>query len=412
MARAVHLLSSTALANKGLGLYHDGAGLYLQVKNGGRSWVLRYMRNRKARYMGLGPFPDISLAKARQKAQACRVILHDGGDPIQTRREDAQAVRLLEAKAVTFKQCAEQYIDAHKAGWRNAKHAEQWSSTLETYAFPVLGALPVQAIDTGLVIRVLQPIWQKKTETATRVRQRVEAVLDWAKVRGFRTGDNPARWRGHLDKLLPKASKVHKVSHFEAMPYTELPAFFADLSKRNPISAKALAFTILTAARSGETRKATLPEVNFKDAIWTVPPERTKSGREHRVPLTKEALALLRALPHLKHGPAALLFPNMQDRPLSDAAMRKYLQEDMRKPGITVHGFRSTFRDWAAEQTNVPGEIAEAALGHINGDETEAAYLRSDMLEPRRKLMEMWAKFCTSGPVSGAKVIPIRKARR
>lgn len=210
-----------------------------------------------------------------------------------------------------------------------------------------------------------------------------------------------------MDKLLPKASKVHKVSHFEAMPYADLPAFFADLSKRNAISAKALAFTILTAARSGETRNANLGEIDFKKEIWTVPAERTKSSREHRVPLTKEALALLRGLPHLQDDPATLLFPNMQDRPLSDTAIRKYLQDDMKKAGLTVHGFRSTFRDWAAECTNTPGEIAEAALG----DETEAAYFRSDVLERRRKLMEMWSKFCTaSAPPSGAKkVVPIRK---
>ncbi len=410
MARTVQLLSSTALQSKGPGLHHDGRGLYLQVKNGGRSWVFRYMRDRKARYMGLGPFSDVSLAKARRKAEEARSLLHEGLDPLEARKEEIQAARLLAAKAVTFKQCAEKYIDAHKDGWRNAKHAAQWTSTLETYAFPILGALPVQAIDTGLVMKVLQPIWAKKTETATRLRQRIEAVLNWATTRGFRQGDNPARWRGHLANLLPKASKVHKVTHFEAMPYAELPAFFADLSKRNTISAKALAFTILTAARSGETRNATLGEIDFRNAIWTVPEGRTKSGREHRVPLTKEALGLLRRLPHLGDDPATLLFPNSQDKPLSDTAMRKYLQEDLGKEGLTVHGFRSTFRDWAAECTNVPGEIAEAALGHVNGDETEKAYLRSDMLERRRKLMEMWAKFCTSGAASGAKVVPLRKA--
>ncbi len=360
--------------------------------------------------MGLGPFPDVSLAKARRKAEEARSLLHDGMDPLEARKEQVQTVRLLAAKAVTFKQCAERYIEAHKSGWRNAKHAAQWLSTLETYAFPILGALPVQAIDTALVMKVLQPIWDKKTETATRVRQRIEAVLNWATTRGFRQGDNPARWRGHLANLLPKASKVHKVTHFEAMPYAELPAFFADLSKRNTISAKALAFTILTAARSGETRNATLGEIDFKKAIWTVPEGRTKSGREHRVPLTKEALGLLRGLPRLQDDPATLLFPNMHDRPLSDTAMRKYLQEDLKKEGLTVHGFRSTFRDWAAECTNVPGEIAEAALGHVNGDETEKAYLRSDMLARRRKLMEMWSKFSTSGAASGGKVVPLRKA--
>jgi integrase len=411
MARAVQLLSPTSLQSLGPGLHHDGRGLYLQVKNGGRSWVLRYMHGGKPRYMGLGPFPDVTLAKARRKAEECRALLNDGIDPIDARQERVLTARLAAANSVTFKHAAEQYIDAHKAGWRNAKHAEQWQSTLETYAFPLLSALPVQAIDTGLVIKVLQPIWKEKTETATRLRQRIEAVLDWGKANGYRQGDNPARWRGHLDKLLPKASKVHKVAHFEAMPYAELPAFFAHLAKRDTISAKALAFTILTVARSGETRNARLGEVDFKGAIWTVPKERTKSGREHRVPLTKEALSLLRALPHLRNDePETLLFPNAQDRPLSDTAMRKYLQEDMKKASLTVHGFRSTFRDWAAERTNVPGEIAEAALGHVNGDKTEAAYLHTDFFDRRRKLMEMWAKFCASGAVSsGKKVIPFRK---
>ena len=411
MARAVHQLSSTSLPKLGPGLHHDGRGLYLQVKNGGRSWVFRYMRDRKPRYMGLGSYPDVSQAKARRKAEACRGLLQDGVDPIGAREDKAQAARLLAAKAVTFKECAEQYIAAQQAGWRNTKHAAQWRSTLETYAFPILGALPVQAIETGLVMKVLQPIWNEKTETATRVRQRIEAVLDWAKAHHFRTGDNPARWRGHLDKLLAKPTKVHKVSHFEAMPYADLPAFFADLSKRNASSAKALAFTILTAARSGETRNANLGEIDFKKAIWIVPAERTKSSREHRVPLTKEALALLSGLAHLQDDPATILFPNMQDRPLSDTAIRKYLQDDMKKPGFTVHGFRSTFRDWAAECTSTPGEIAEAALGHVKGDKTEAAYLRADMLDRRRKLMEAWAKFCASGPASPStkKVVPIRK---
>ena len=415
MAKSVHLLSPTTLARLPEGLHHDGNGLYLQVKNGGHSWVFRYMRNGKARHMGLGPISDVSLAKARRKAAECRSLRHDGIDPLEARKANIQAARLSAAKSVTFKQCAERYVEAHKSGWHNAKRAHQWLRTLETYAFPLLGALPVQAIDTGLVVNVLQPIWANNTETATRVRQRIEAVLNWATARGFRRGDNPARWRGHLDNLLPKASKVHKVTHFEAMPYEDLPTFFADLSKRTTISAKALAFTILTAARSGETRNATLEELNIEKAVWTVPAERTKSGREHRVPLTKETLALLRGLPHLQDGePNALLFPNAQDRALSDTAMRKYLQDDMKKAGLTVHGFRSTFRNWAAERTNVPGEIAEAALGHVNGVKTEAAYLRSDFFDRRLMLMEMWDKFCGSGAASGVKkIIPfVRKPRQ
>jgi integrase len=410
MARTVEKLSPTTLRKKGHGLHHDGRGLYLQVKQGGRSWVYRFMLDGKARYMGLGPFPDVSLADARREAEACRRLLREGIDPIEARQQRLQAARLDAARSVTFKDCATRYIEAHKAGWRNAKHAVQWTSTLETYAYPVFGSLPVLAIDTALVTKALDPIWREKTETATRVRQRIEAVLDWATAHGYRSGDNPARWRGHLDKLLPKPRKVSAVKHFEAMPYVELPGFFAELSKRDTISARALAFTILTAARSGETRKATLGEIDFANAVWTVPSTRTKSGREHRVPLTKEGLALLRELTYLGEDKETLLFPNPSGKALSDTAMRKYLQEDMGQAGLTVHGFRSTFRDWAAERTNTPREIAEAALAHVVGDETEAAYLRSDMLTRRRKLMEAWARFCTAGVAASGKVVPIRKA--
>lgn len=407
MARHVERLSATGLKSKGDGLHHDGRGLYLQVKNGGRSWVFRYTLNGKARYMGLGPYPGVSLADARRGAEGCRRLLREGSDPIGARQQHRQAARLQAAQSVTFEYCAKRYIEDHSAGWRNAKHAEQWSSTLETYAYPVIGSLPIQAIDTALVTKVLGPIWKHKTETATRVRQRVEAVLDWATAHGYRSGDNPARWRGHLDKLFPKRSKVQKVKHHDAMPYSELSEFFAALSKRNTISAKALAFTILTAARSGETRGAALGEINSDGTIWTVPGERTKSGREHRVPLSNQALALLRSLNYLGDDDSEVLFPGPRGKPLSDTAMRKYLQQDMSRPGLTVHGFRSTFRDWAAECTNFPREIAEAALAHVLRDKTEAAYQRGDMLERRRMLMEAWAKFCTSGAGSSRKVLPL-----
>ena len=317
---------------------------------------------------------------------------------------------MLEAsQALTFKACATQYIEAHKAGWKNAKHAAQWESTLETYAHPVFGSLPVQVIDAKLVRKALDPIWRQKPETASRLRQRIEAVLDWAKALGYRTGDNPARWRGHLDKLLPKRSKVRAVRHHKAMPYKELPKFFGALVGRDTVSAKALAFTLLTAARSGETRGATLREIDYDAAIWIVPGERTKSGREHRVPLTDEALAILRGLDHLGDDPDAVLFPNPSGKPLSDAAMRKFLQTTMWRSDLTVHGFRSTFRDWTAERTRFPREIAEAALAHVLKDKTEAAYQRGDLLDRRRKLMEAWATFCASGEApAGKKVVSIR----
>jgi integrase len=410
MGRHVDKLSATGLKAKGVGLHHDGRGLYLQVKNGGKSWVFRYMLSGKSRYMGLGPYPGVTLAEARCEAEGCRRLLRGGTDPIVARQQGRLASRLQAAQSVSFEYCAKRYIDDHSAGWRNAKHAAQWTATLETYAFPVFGSLPVQAIDTALVTKVLNPIWREKTETATRVRQRVEAVLDWAAAHGHRSGNNPARWRGHLDKLLPRRSKVQRVKHHDALPYSELPEFFAEICRRDSISAKALAFTILTAARSGEVRGATLGE--FHGAVWTVPRERTKSGREHRVPLSAQAVTLLRGLDYLGKHDDALLFPGLRGKPLSDAAMRKYLQEGMGKPGLTVHGFRSTFRDWAAECTNFPREIAEAALAHVLKDKTEAAYQRGDMLERRRMLMEAWAKFCTSGDRSGRKVLPLSPAAK
>ncbi len=410
MARTVERLSPTALRSKGTGLHPDGRGLYLQVKNGGRSWVFRYMLDGKARHMGLGPYPDVLLADARREAEGCRRLLREGIDAIEARRQRRQAALLDAAQSMTFEDCAKRYIEAHKAGWRNAKHAAQWCSTLETYAYPVFGSLPIQSIDTGLVTKALDPIWPEKPETATRVRQRIETVLDWATAHGYRGGDNPARWRGHLDKLLPKRSKIRAVKHHEAMPYAKLPEYLAELSKRDTVSANALAFTILTAARSGETRGATLGEIDFDAAIWTVPKERTKSGREHRVPLTDEPLAILRGLDYLGEDTSVLLFPNTRGKPLSDTAMRKYLQQDMGRPGLTVHGFRSTFRDWAAERTGFPREVAEAALAHVVRDKTEAAYQRGDTLDRRRKLMEAWTKFCTSSAASTGEVVAIRRA--
>jgi integrase len=260
------------------------------------------------------------------------------------------------------------------------------------------------------VSKAIDPIWREKPETASRLRQRIEAVLDWATAHGYRNGDNPARWRGHLDKLFPKRSKVRAVKHHKAMPYAELPAFFKELATRETVSARALAFTILTAARSGETRGAVWSEIDRAASLWTVPAERTKSEREHRVPLTRGALSVLDGLDHLPSDQGALLFPNPRGKPLSDTAIRKYLQQDLGRADLTVHGFRSTFRDWAAERTNFPRELAESALAHVLRDKTEAAYQRGDMLDKRRKLMEAWAKFCVSGEAAGGKIVPIHAA--
>ena len=387
------------------GRYCDGGGLYLQVSRAHtKAWLFRFMRNGRAREMGLGPVDIVSLAEAREKARQARRLLLDGSDPIDARREARLKARAEGAKTMTFRQCAEAYMKAHRAAWKNVKHTWQWEASLSSFVFPTFGALAVHAVDTGLVMKALEPIWTTKTETATRVRQRIEAVLDWAKARGYRSSENPARWRGHLEKLLPSPSKIAPVVHLAAMPYADVPAFFAELKKREPVSAKALAFTVLTAARSGEARLATLAEIDFKDAVWNVPAKRTKSGRPHRVPLSKEALALLPR----DGAPTTLLFPSTRAGALSDATMRKYLQEDMGHAGVTVHGFRSSFKDWARERTNFAGEVSEAALAHLIGDKTEAAYARGDLFDKRRRLMDAWAKYCTSGATAGAKIVALR----
>lgn len=405
-------LVSTSLQRKLPGTHPDGRGLYLQVKNGGRSWLYRFMIDGKGRWMGLGPFPDVSLAQARRLADEARRLLRNGIDPIDARRQSVLAAKLDAAQTVTFNTCAMRYIEAHRESWRNPKHAAQWTSTLETYAYPVLGSVPVQAIDTGLVMQILEPIWRKTPETATRVRQRIEATLDWATAHNYRSGENPARWRGHLDKLLPKPSKVRAVKHHAAMPYAELPQFFTELLKKETISAKALAFTILTAARSGETRGARANEIDFSAALWIVPAERTKSNREHRVPLAPSTLAILRSLFLSNSSDDRLLFPNPRGKMLSDTAMRKYLQEDMKQPTLTVHGFRSSFRDWAAEQTNFPRELAEASLAHSLRDKTEAAYQRGDMLDRRRRLMDAWDQYCRTDRAARGNAVPLHRRAR
>ncbi len=398
MARVINRFTATqALKFTAPGYHHDGRGLYLQVtKSGAKSWLFRYERAGKKHWHGLGPFPDVSLSQARDRADGCRQLLRSNIDPIDHRRKQEAQARAESARGISFKDCARAFIESHRPGWRNEKHAAQWENTLSTYAFPVFGDRPVQDIDVELVLRALQPIWSSKTETATRVRQRIENVLDWAAARGYRHGENPARWRGHLDKLLPKRSRVQKVKHHAALPYGQLPSFYGALRSRDTLSSKALAFVVLTAARSGEVRNATWDEVTLREGVWTVPAERMKAGRPHRVPLVPEAIEILREVEPLQRDDN-LIFPgHRQLKPLSDAAMRKLLQEDMRYKDLTVHGFRSTFRDWCAEATGFPRELAEAALAHMIRDRTEAAYQRGDMFERRRELMEAWTRYATS----------------
>ena len=412
MPRQIRRLSALAVSRaKKRGMYPDGAGLYLQVSaKGVRSWVYRYMLNGTPRYMGLGPLHTVTLADARIKALEARQLRLAGVDPIKARHDKVTEARLEAARSITFKDAAEAYMEAHKEDWRNAKHADQWRNTLETYAYPVLGALPVQGVDVALVMKVLGPIWTTKTETARRVRGRIERVLDWATTSEYRVGENPARWRGHLENLLAKRSKVREVEHYPALPYDEVGAFMVALRRQEGTAARALEFLILTVCRTGEAIGARWPELNIEEALWTVPAGRTKSGRRaHRVPLSSAALAIVNAMQKARTTEPgnSFVFPGgKRGRPLSNMALLALLKR-MGRSDLTVHGFRSTFRDWAAERTNYPREVAEMALGHVISDAVEAAYRRGELLEKRRRLMGEWARFCRSGAKVG-KVVAIR----
>ena len=374
------------------GMYGDGGGLWLQVSGkGGKSWVFRYTLKGKSREMGLGPVTTFTLAEARDKALTCRKLCYEGTDPIEMRRGQRQDAAVEAAKAITFRTCAEGYIEAHKAGWRNDKHAAQWTATLATYAFPVFGDLPVQAVDTGLVLKALEAIWNTKPETATRVRGRIESVLDWAATRDYRRGENPARWKGHLQNLLPKRSKVRKVEHHAALPFKDVPAFMQSVAAQPGVASKLMAFTILTAARTGEALGARWSEIDMDAGIWTVPVERMKAGAEHRVPLSAAALDILAGMQGLD---AEFVFPGgRRGKPLSNMAMLVMLRR-MKREDLTVHGFRSSFRDWASETTGFPSEVVEMALAHTVESKVERAYRRGDLFEKRRELMAAWASFC------------------
>ncbi|WP_229285499.1 tyrosine-type recombinase/integrase [Burkholderia pseudomallei] len=377
------------------GLYADGGGLYLQITTAGvKSWLFRYMRNGRARGMGLGPVHTIGLADARVSALDCRRLLLDGIDPIDSRNAERAAQGIAQGNAVTFQYCAEKYIEAHRTGWKSAKHADQWTNTLATYAYPTFDSLAVSAIDTALVMKVLEPIWTTKTETASRVRGRIESVLDWATVHGYRVGENPARLKGHLDKLLPKRSRVQNVEHHPALPYADLPNFMNELRAAEGTAARALEFLILTATRTNETIGATWQEFDLDEGVWIVPAGRMKMRKEHRVPLSARAIALVKAQQKLKRGD--YVFPGARDKkPLSNMAMLQLL-ERMKYDDITVHGFRSTFRDWAGETTHYPREVCEAALAHGIKDKAEAAYARGDLFAKRAALMQDWDKYCAS----------------
>jgi integrase len=374
------------------GLHPDGGGLYLQITpSGSRSWLFRYSLHGKEHRVGLGSARDVPLKLARQLAAQARQLRATGVDPLAQKRERRTAHLIAEAKSVTFKECAESYITAHEAGWRNPKHRQQWRSTLDTYCFPAIGALPVQAIDTDLVIKVLEPIWRNKTETASRLRGRIESILDYAKARNYRNGENPARWRGHLDMLLARPAKIAPHEHHAALSYNEVGSFMSDLRRRDSTSARCLEFLVLTAARTGEVIGATWNEVDLAARVWTIPANRMKGNREHRIPLSDRAVEIVRLMQQRREND--FIFAGMRGGGLSNMTLLAMLRVLGRN--VTSHGFRSTFRDWAAEQTNFPREVAELALAHAIESKVEAAYRRGDLFEKRRRLMDAWSAFCS-----------------
>lgn len=378
------------ITRPGLHAVGGAPGLLLQVKDSGaRSWIVRVMVGGRRRMIGLGSFPDVSLSEARQTAGDVRKQIRNGVDPVAERQAARDALRASQASAVTFDEAARQCHAARSQEFRNNKHAAQWKASLDQYASPIIGNLPVSEVGIEHIVKILEPLWTTKTETAVRLRGRIEAVLAWATVRGYRSGDNPARWKGHLDAVLPQPSKIAKVEHFKAVPVDEIGAFMEQLRQREGIGARALEFVILTAARSGEVRGVTWDEIDFNERIWTVPGERMKAGRPHTVPLSDDAIRLLKSL-H-RRPDTRLLFPSTQGKKLSDATLGAVLKRMGRTE--TVHGFRSTFADWCSERTSYPSEVREMALAHTIENKTEKAYRRGALLQKRRRLMQDWAKF-------------------
>ncbi|SFH60620.1 Integrase [Nitrosospira sp. Nsp14] len=405
-AKELSALEVGRLTVPGLRFVGGVAGLALQVTpSGARSWILRVMIGGKRRDMGLGGFPDVTLAGAKEAARGARLKIKEGVDPIGDAKARRSTLSAARAASMTFSQAATAYIAVMESEWSNDKHASQWRNTLSSYAFPVIGNIYVREIDHSHVMRVLEPIWLTKTETAKRLRGRIENVLDWARVRGYRTGENPARWRGHLDMLLPTPGKVQKTKHHPALPFNELGKFMTKLQQQEGIGARGLEFAILTAARSGEVRGALWSEIDLHDATWTIPAGRMKAKREHRVALNKEAVALLQSLPRTHE----LIFPSSKGMKLSDMTLTAVLRR-MGRGDITAHGFRSTFRDWCSERTNYARDVAEMALAHTIGDKVEAAYRRGDLFEKRRLMMRDWGKFSRQVQIA-ADVVPINKER-
>lgn len=411
MPRKADELSPLAVSHlKAPGFYAVGvvAGLYLQVLSAdSRSWILRTTIGGKRREMGLGGYPDIPLVDAREKARRAKESIELGIDPIDERKAAKSRLMAEQAKAITFKQAAAAFIAAQEHGWKNAKHAAQWTSTLETYAYPIIGSLLVRDVDDAHVLEILNPIWTTKTETASRLRGRIEKVLDWAIAGKYRTGPNPAKWQGNLQLRLAPPSKVAKVEHHAALPYDVMGNFMKDLRQMEGMGARALEFAILTATRSGEVRGATWQEIDLQKGVWIIPESRMKAGKEHHVPLSGEAIALLKALPTMGDNPH--VFPGTKGQ-ISDMTLTAALRR-MNRSDLTAHGFRSTFRDWAGERTNYPREVCEHALAHQLKDKAEAAYQRGSLFDKRRMMMNDWAKYCGKPSAKVGEVVAINKGK-
>lgn len=420
-------LTALKVKNAKPGRHADGGGLHLLVKeSGARSWVFRFMLNGKSRDLGLSRCPEavallrtsgepeLTLAQARDIAAIYRLKVRAGIDPLEEREQEeaarAAAAELAKIRSVTFRSAAKTYIEANEPNWKNPKHRKQWPNTLEAYVYPVIGDTPVSDVKTEQVLEILEPLWKSKPETASRVRGRIETILDAAKARGHRQGENPARWRGHLAQILPRRSRLTR-GHHAAMPYEKVPEFLERLRSRAAVAALALEFTILTAARSGEVIGATWAEIDLNKAVWVIPAARMKAGREHRVPLSARAVEILKTVEPLG---SEWLFPSTRGGRLSGMAMAMLLRR--MKVEVTVHGFRSSFRDWAAECTTYAHEVAEMALAHTIDNKVEAAYRRGDMFEKRRRLMDEWDAYCTGVRIpanaedGGATITPIQKA--
>jgi integrase len=412
MARRLNRLSVKFVESKRHepGMYADGGGLYLRVAEGGsKQWIFRYVVNGRLRDMGIGPCHTLDLAKAREKAQQARELRLEGIDPIDHKRAQRAAAVAADARSMTFRQCVEGYIKDNETKWTNAKHRHEWSATLSRYAYPPLGNLPVGSIDTPLVLKVLKPLWERVPETASRVRGRIENVLGWATVHHYRTGDNPARWKGHLEHALPARGEVAKVKHHAALPYTQAGLFMAKVREDTRIGARCLEFIALTVARVGEANLAEWDEIDFTQRVWTVPGKRMKAGKEHRVPLSKAALAVLEEMRAIRTSDY-IFSGKRTGRPVGANTVLRIAKETAGFE-ITTHGLRSTFRDWAAERTNFPREVAEIALAHAIPNAVEAAYRRGDLFDKRRKLMDAWAAYCAKVETDAGKVVALARAR-